>query len=243
MTQPYTLARQNFILDNPERKYVLTVRDLPTDDKPREKMLRSGPGALSTRELLAALLNTGTKKEEVLTMSTRIMREYGECSVMNATDAKKLSEDLDIPIGKAIQVVAASELGRRFYERNSASSATIRTARDVFEYAKDIRDLPREHLRGIYLNTHYKVIHDEVLSIGTVDMSIIHPREVFKPALAYSAAAVVLVHNHPSGVVDASETDYEITRQLADAARILGIDLVDHVVVTKDSYASIPVQY
>lgn len=243
MTQPYTFTSNALILDNPERKYVLTVRDLPPDEKPREKMLKCGPDALSTRELLAALLNTGTKKEEVLMMSTRIMREYGEQSVMNAVDAKKLSEDLDIPIGKAIQIVAASELGRRFYQRNGASAAVIRTARDVFEYAKDIRDLPKEHLRGIYLNTHYKVIHDEILSIGTIDMSIIHPREVFKPALAYSAAAVVLVHNHPSGVVDPSTTDYEVTRQLVQAARILGIDLVDHVIVTKDSYASIPIDY
>ena len=243
MTQPYTLSRRPLRLDNTERSYVLTIHDLPNEEKPREKMLGYGPEALSTKELLAALLNTGTTKEDVLSMSSRIMREYGETSVMRATDAKKLSEDLDIPIGKAIQIVAAGELGRRFYQRNGASSAVIRTARDVFEYAKDIRDLPKEHLRGIYLNTHYTVIHDEVISIGTIDTNIVHPREVFKPALAYSAAAVVLVHNHPSGVVEASQTDCETTRQLIEAAKILGIDLVDHVIVTRDSFASVPVDY
>jgi DNA repair protein RadC len=243
MTQAYSMTRRSFILDNPGRKYVLTVRDLPLEDKPREKMIARGPSILSAQELLAALLNTGTTKEEVLAMSTRIMCEYGEHSIMRATDPTTLSKNLEIPIGKAIQIVAAAELGRRFYERNGASSPVIRTAQDVFEYAKDIRDLPKEHLRGIYLNTHYKIIHDEVISIGTIDANIVHPREVFKPALAYSAAAVVLVHNHPSGVAEPSATDCEVTRQLVDAGRILGIDLVDHVVVTKDSFTSVPCNY
>ena len=231
------------ILDNPARRYVLKIHDLPPEEKPREKMLSLGPASLSTQELLTALLNTGTKKEDVLAMSARIMKEYGERSIMSARNPAKLAEDLDIPIGKAIQIVAAGELGQRFFERNGASTAVIRTAKDVFEYVSDMRDLPKEHLRGIYLNAHYKVIHDEIISIGTVDTSIIHPREVFKPALEYSAAAVVLVHNHPSGSTEPSTADMEITKQLIEAGTLLGIDLIDHVIVTKKDFASIAAQY
>lgn len=195
------------MLDNPGKRYVLTIHDLPPADRPREKLQKNGPESLSTNELMAVVLNLGTTKEDVMTMSSRIMREYGEKSIMSATNPKKLSKDLDIPIVRASQIVACAEIGRRFYKRNDASAPTIRTASDVFEYVRDMRDLPKEHLRGIYLNAHYKVIHDEIISIGTVDTNIIHPREVFRPALEYAAAAVILVHNHPSGVTEPSEAE------------------------------------
>ena len=162
---------------------------------------------------------------------------------MHSRDAKMLAKNLEIPLGKAIQIVAAAELGRRFFERNDASAPIIRTAADVFEHVKEMRGLPKEHLRGLYLNAHYKLIHDEVISIGTVDTSIVHPREVFKPALDYSAAAVVLVHNHPSGSLSPSATDDAVTIQLIAAGKLLGIDLIDHVIVTKDAFASIPAPY
>lgn len=235
----YTLVESHLLLDNAERRYVLKVRDLPADEKPREKMLLHGSGALSTKELLAAILNTGSKKEEVLTMSTRIMNEYGEQSIMHVKDPKKLSADADIPIGKAIQIVAVAELGRRFFQKNTMAAPTIRTAKEVFEYVQDMRELPKEHLRGIYLNTHYKVIHVETISIGTIDANIVHPREVFKPALEYSAAGIILVHNHPSGSVEPSQTDREVTSQLAAAGNILGVDLIDHVIVTRDGFSSV----
>jgi len=106
-----------------------------------------------------------------------------------------------------------------------------------------MRALSKEHLRGIYLNAHYKVIHDEVISIGTVDANIIHPREVFRPAVERSAVAVILVHNHPSGVVEPSDADVAITKQLIQAGKLLGVDLIDHVIVTKDKFLSIPVEY
>jgi len=106
-----------------------------------------------------------------------------------------------------------------------------------------MRTLSKEHLRGIYLNAHHKVIHDEVISIGTVNANIIHPREVFKPALEYSAAAVVLVHNHPSGEVGPSDADVDVTKQLIEAGKLLGIALVDHVIVTKDTFQSIALSY
>ena len=234
------------MLDTPVsvKRYTLpTIHDLPTDEKPREKLHKFGPLSLSTSELLAVVLNVGTTKEDVVAMSSRVMKEYGERSVMSATRPEALVADLDIPIGKAMQIVACAELGRRFYKKNDAAMPTIRTAADVYAYVKDMHDLPKEHLRGIYLNTHYKVIHDEIISIGTVDTSIIHPREVFKPALEFASAAIVLVHNHPSGVTAPSEADISITNQIIQAGKLLGIELIDHVIVTKTSFGSIPADY
>ncbi len=242
-TTVYTLADSNLMLDNTQRKYVLKVRDLPPEEKPREKMLLHGPGALSTKELLAAILNPGSKKEEVLSMSARTMNEYGEQGLMQARNPKKLAADLDIPVGKAIQIVAVAELGRRFFKTHDAATPVIRTAQEVFDYVQDMRGYSKEHLRGIYLNTHYKVIHQETISIGTVDANMVHPREVFKPGLEYSAAGVIIVHNHPSGSVEPSDSDRQVTEQLIAAGEILGIDLIDHIIVTKDAFRSIPARY
>ncbi len=239
----YSIVPSPLVLDNEGRKYILTVHDLPADERPRERLIAEGPASLSTTELMAVLLNVGTTKEDVLSMARRIMQDYGERGVMSQTSAEKLSKDLDIPLGKAAQIIAAGELGRRFFERTGNGAPTIRTAREVYDYAADMRNLPKEHLRGLYLNAHYKVIHDEVVSIGTVDANMVHPREVFRPALEYSAAAVILVHNHPSGITEPSSADLEVTEQLIEAGRTLGIQLVDHVIVAKDGYASVPVRY
>lgn len=222
-----------------DKKYVLTIRDLPNEQRPREKMLRDGASLLSMGELLSVILNVGSKKEDVLSMSNRIVKEYGEKSIATARNAKDVSRDLDISLGRASQLVAIVELGRRLFERNPNGGKIIRTAKDVHSYTKGMEDLPKEHLRGIYLNSHYKVIHDEVISIGTIDANIIHPREVFKPALEYSAAAIILVHNHPSGVLLPSADDVAVTKQLIEAGKLLGIELIDHVIVSRNGFRSI----
>ncbi len=224
------------------KKYVLKVRDLPENDKPREKLLQQGPVALSTAELLAVILNTGTKSEGVLSMSERIIKEYGERALGNHRDAQKMAEDLNIPIVRAAQVVAAGELGRRFFQKKG-SNTMVRTAKDAFEYLTDMQNLDKEHLRGLYLNNHYRVIHDEVISIGTVDANLIHPREVFKPALEYGAVAVILAHNHPSGIIKPSDADREVTRQIIEAGKIMGITVLDHIVIGKGKFASIEMPY
>jgi DNA repair protein RadC len=244
---PYAIADTDLILDvepySSEKKYILKIRDLPQEDKPREKLLALGPSVLSNQELLAVVLGTGTKKEGVLEMSSRVLKEYGERVLSRQTNAPQMAQELSIPLIKAIQIVACAELGKRFFQENPSSAPTIRTARDVFEYLHDMRSLPREHMRGIYLNIHHKVIHDEVISIGTVNSSLIHPREVFKPGIEYNAAAVILAHNHPSGVVSPSQADIDITKQLVSAGKIIGIHLIDHVIVTPGSFASIDVDY
>ena len=244
MNQSYYIVKNHdIVLDGREKKYSLKVRDLPKEEKPREKLLKHGISVLTTSEILAVLLSTGTKKEDVLEMSGRIIRNYGEGSIMFEKDPKKMAENFDIPLGKAMQIIACAELGRRFFQKNESSLPVVRTAREVYDYVKDMHNLSKEHLRGIYLNAHYKVIHDEIISIGTVDGSIIHPREVFKPAIERSAVALILVHNHPSGDITPSEMDIKVTVQLVEAGKLLGVDLIDHVIVTKNSFISIPVCY
>lgn len=240
----YLQGAEDLVLDASEKQYVLRLRDLPIEDKPREKLMRYGPAHLSVSELLMVVLNVGTKKEDVLAMSQRLLKEYGESAIVNQKDPRKLKETLGIPLAKACQVVACFELGRRFFKTNDGKRpVVIRTARQVYDHLKDMRELPKEHLRGLYLDTHYQVIHDEVISIGSLTSNIIHPREVFRPALEYSASALILAHNHPSGISKPSEADIAITRQIVEAGKILGIGVLDHVVITKNKFESVPVEY
>ncbi len=241
----YTIKDSDLLSINSvsERPYVLRIRDLPDTSKPREKLIEMGPSSLTLQELLAIILNTGTKKEGVLEMAQRVVREYGNSALAGQTDVKSLMNELDIPEGKASQIIACAEIGRRLYKRTDGGLAVIRTARDVHEYVKDMHNLPKEQLRGLYLDTHNRIIHQEVVSIGTINSNIIHPREVFRPALEYGAAAVVLVHNHPSGISTPSIADVDITKQIIQAGKIIGIHLLDHVVVAGDTYTSIQVEY
>ncbi len=239
----YSFVDHTKILDGEGRHYHLKIRDLADEEKPREKMLKYGVSVLTSPELLAVMLSNGTKKEGILEMSERLIKEYGEGGVMSENNPTELSKKFDIPIVKSMQIIACAELGRRFFQKKDASVPMVRTAREVFEYVHDMRTLSKEHLRGLYLNAHYKVIHDEVISIGTVDGNMIHPREVFKPALEYSAVALILVHNHPSGSLDPSKADIEVTNQIIEAGKLLGVSLIDHVIVNRNSFFSIPARY
>jgi len=239
----YRIATSNVVVSDGERPYSLKIRDLPEEEKPREKMMRYGPEVLVMGELLAVVFNVGSKKEDVLSMSRRLLKEYGEKAILGQRDPKKLAISLDIPVIKACQLIACFELGRRLFKEPEARPEFLRTAKQVFEYVREMRSLSKEHLRGIYLNNHYRLIHDEVISIGTLDANIIHPREVFKPAIEHSASAIILVHNHPSGVVAPSAADIAITKQLIEAGNMLGIFLLDHIIVTKEKFTSIPANY
>ncbi len=243
---PYVLSETELLMEDGDvfsKQYVLKIRDMPESDKPREKMIHSGPGALSVAELVAVILNTGTKKEDVMSMASRIVRDYGERTLVGHTNPHVLAKNLDIPIVKATQIVACAELGRRFFKKQDFGLTVIRNAKDAFDYLRDMRTLPKEHLRGIYLNTHHRVIHDEIISMGTVNANLIHAREVLRPAIEYGAAAFILAHNHPSGVATPSAADVEVTKRIAEAGKIIGIPLLDHVVITKNTFISIDIPY
>ncbi len=215
------------------------IKDIPLTDRPHEKLQTYGPEELTNRELLAAVLYTGTKKEGVMEMATRIIDEYGDNYVVNETDPKRLAKFLDLPLSKATQVVATFSLGRRLFKSRREQSVTIRNAKDALRYVKDIQLLSKEHLKGLYLNSRFKLVHEETISIGTVTENIVHPREVFRPAIEYSAVAVILVHNHPSGDPSPSQADIELTERIVEAGKLLGIELIDHLVVAGDKSTSI----
>ncbi len=225
------------------REYPSLIRDLPSEKKPREKLLASGPEALTLQELLALVFTTGTVKEDVLEMAERVIHNYGEKSVLFERDATRLSEESNIPIVKACQIVAVGEMGRRIYDRHDYGFTVIRNAKDVFEHLTDMRNLPKEYLRALFLNSQNRVIRNEVISIGSVDSNIVEPKEVFRVGLESSAVAVILAHNHPSGNLAASDEDVRITERLVQAGKILGIHLLDHVIITKDGFVSVPVNY
>lgn len=222
---------------------IYKLRDLPKEQKPREKLLSQGPGALSNAELLAIVLVQGTTREDVLSMSKRMLREYGERSLTGNINAEMMSKELRIPLTKALQITACTELGKRFFKETQSGTTIINGPHDVFNYLHDMRGLAKEQLRGLYLNSHHRIIHDEAISIGTVDANLVHPREVFRPALEYSAVAIVLAHNHPSGNMQPSSADIEFTKQLVESGKIMGISIVDHVIITKEGFTSIPSNY
>ncbi|MEI7620847.1 MAG: DNA repair protein RadC [Candidatus Falkowbacteria bacterium] len=222
-----------------DRQYVMKVADLPDEEKPREKLIASGPRGLSTTELLAVVLGTGTKKEEVMNMSSRLLREYGEKNIINQMSPAVISCELDIPLAKSCQLVACFELGRRFFQKKSEGLNNIRCARQAFDYLTDMRNLNKEQFRGLYLNSRYQLIHDETISIGSINASIVHPREVFKPAIQYGATAIIVAHNHPSGGLKASAEDREVTEKLKEAGRILGIEVLDHIIIADNRFISI----
>jgi len=222
-----------------EGGYHLRVRDLPLPERPREKMLAVGAQGLSVAELVAVLWGVGTRREEVMAMAKRTLREYGEKTMSNELSPERLAEAADIPLQKACQLVAGFELGRRYYASNNGRQVHVRNLDQAFEYLKDIGRSSKEQLRGLYLNSRYQVIHDEVISVGSLTANIVHPREVFQPAIEHSAVAIIIAHNHPSGVLEPTAADLEVTTQLRAAGELLGIPLLDHLIVSSTDYTSI----
>lgn len=231
--------RDLLVSDTSRTDYVLRVRDLPSEEKPREKLLQLGPKSLAVSELVAILLGVGTRKEEVLTMSKRILKEYGESAIINETDPGKLSQALNIPLGKASQLVASFELGRRFFASSGGKPVFVRNAQQAYEHLQDMGSGKKEQLRGLYLNSRHEVVRDEVISVGSLTANIVHPREVFQPAVSYGAVAVIVAHNHPSGSLGPTEADLDVTTQLIQAGRVLGIDLLDHLIITEKNFKSL----
>lgn len=234
----YILKDNDVIMHEPEAPYVLRFRDIPDEDKPREKLLKAGVKNLSIAELMAVVLGVGTSKEDVLAMAKRITKEYGEKALVNESNAATLAEALEIPLTKACQIVASFEMGRRYFAKPT-SNVYIRQSKQAYDYLKDMGSMRKEQLRGLYLNSRYQVIHEEVISIGSLTANIVHPREVFQPAIEHGAIAIILAHNHPSGRINPTNADLEITQQLVRAGRLLGIDIVDHLIITATRHVSL----
>jgi DNA repair protein RadC len=207
--------------------------DLPEDLRPRERLLREGPEALSDRELLAILLNTGIKGKNVSVLAGEL-RERLDAD-KNIPSVKELSAMPGIGASKACSIVAMLEFGRR---RWSARGVRIKTAGDIFPLLRHYADCRQERFISVSLNGAHEVIAVRVVTVGLVNKSLVHPREVFADVIADRASAVCVAHNHPSGIVKPSEQDDEVTERLQEASSILGISFLDHLIFTENEYYS-----
>ena len=212
----------------------MKIKDLPKIDRPREKLEKYGVKKLTEFELLAILLGSGIKGLNVIQLSKKIL------SIIQKIGIKKITlEDLlkikGMGKAKASQILATIELGRRL---QADKRREILSAEDIWNLCADIRDSKKEHFAAFYIDTQNCLIERQIISIGTLNASLVHPREVFEPAVRLFASSVILTHNHPSGNCEPSQDDIEITKRLTEAGKILGMDIADHVIITKDKFLS-----
>lgn len=213
---------------------------LAAGDGPRERLAALGPEALSDAELIALLLRTGNGRRDALALGARLLQRYGGLAGLAVGSAAELAQEDGMGPVKSATLVAALELGRRMAARRLRSGDPVRGPADVFRHFHPrLRDARCERFLLLLLDGRHRMLREVAISQGTLTASLVHPREVFRPALREAAAAVVLVHNHPSGDPTPSREDQEITRRLAEAGELLGIPVVDHVVVAERGYASL----
>jgi DNA repair protein RadC len=209
----------------------LKIREMPQDERPREKLLARGADALTDAELIAILLGTGRVGRNVVEVARDLLKEYGSLEGASRCGIKELRKISGIGPVKAVELVAAFSLGKRL-AREKLSRQKLDSPELVHELVgAEMRMLRKESLRVILLDTRYHLIRIEEISLGSVNESIAHPRDVFRPALISSAYAVIVVHNHPSGDASPSQTDHGLTRRLAEAAELLQIKLLDHIII------------
>lgn len=210
------------------------IKDLQKVDLPREKLAKYGSDKLKDYELLALLLGSGIKGLNVLELSKKILIKIKKIGIKKIT-LKDLIEIKGLGSAKASQVFAVLELGKRLNKENKLE---ILSAGDVWNFCADIRTLQRENFIAFYLDTQNCLIERQTISIGTLNTSLVHPREVFEPALSFHASSIIIAHNHPSGELEPSIEDKEVTKRLIEAGGIIGIDVRDHIIVSKNGYFS-----
>ena len=218
----------------------MLMREYRKEEKPRERFLQDGPESLSNQELFALLLRTGTKEESVLQMANRLMDAFEELRLFKEASIEELTAIKGIGEAKAIQLLAAVELGRRIHRVNNQERYVIRSPEDGAKYCmEEMRFLTQEHFVCLYLNTKNQVLHKRTIFIGSLNASIVHPREIFKEAFRRSAASIICLHNHPSGDPAPSKEDIEVTKRLVECGKIIGIDLLDHLIIGEHKYVSL----
>ncbi|MPN14686.1 hypothetical protein SDC9_162013 [bioreactor metagenome] len=220
----------------------LMLKELPLDERPREKMIAKGAAALSNAELLAILLRTGTKSDSVLRLAERLLKKHEELGLsgLAVLTPQEMSKVKGIGIAKAVSIVAAVEIGKRLASLIPGERPAIRSPLDAANYMMaKLRYEVKEHFIVILLSTKNHIIATPTISVGTLNASLVHPRELFKEAINYSAASVILVHNHPSGDPTPSKEDIELTQKLVKAGKLLDISVLDHVIIGDNKYVSL----
>lgn len=209
----------------------MKLKDLPKIERPREKLEKYGPERLSDVELLALFIGSGIKGKGVMELSRDILKQIQK---IGATNIKRENLEKISGLGKAkiSQILAMIEFGQRL---NKNQGVIVNSPDDVWKLCVDVHDSKKEHFIVFYLNTCNQLIKRKIISIGTLNANLVHPREVFEPALKCSAAQIIVAHNHPSGNTKPSEDDQEITNRLVEAGKMMGIEIMDHIIVAKNS--------
>ena len=217
----------------------MKIKDIPWYNRPGMRLKKKGVGSLSDAELLAVVLGRGNTKENAIDVSNRVLKSYNFDKLSNLSFHELKTEFKNqVP---AMKIQAMYEIFRRTNRLNKNGFKTkIKTAEDVYNHFVDeLKDKKKEQFYALYLDTKNRIIGEELISVGTLNASLIHPREVFNPAIKSSANAIILVHNHPSGDCTPSPEDKQVTKQIKEAGNMLGINLLDHIILGKDNYLSI----
>lgn len=219
---------------------IMKMKDVPKTERPRERLLQFGASHLSNQELLAILLGSGTKKESVMGLSSRLLMHFEGLKLLSEATIEELLSIRGIGQAKGVTLLAALEVGKRIHQYKPEERYVIRSPEDGADYVmEEMRSLNQEHLVALFLNTKNQVIHQQTIFIGGLNASIVHPREIFREAVKRSAASVVCAHNHPSGDPSPSQEDIHVTRRLVEAGKIMGIELLDHLVIGNNRFISL----
>lgn len=210
---------------------------MPEFERPREKLTKKGARALKKEELLAIILRTGLKGKNAVGVAKDILEKYGDKKFLDAS-YEELRNIRGVGPTKAVQILAAIELGSRLFKEKSEKEVYINSPQDVIKETEHIKENKKENFVVLYLDARSKLIYKETVSIGSLNANLVHPREVFEPAVRHLAAQIILTHNHPSGDPEPSEDDLVITKRLVEAGKILGIEVFDHIIVVKDDFFS-----
>lgn len=217
----------------------LRIRQWPEDERPRERLLKKGAEFLTDAQLLAILLRTGKAKTSALTIAMELLKRAGSLNAVGQLSAEELQTVGGVGPAKAAQIKAAIELGKRIAAKPLAARLKVLSSKDIYvHYHSSLRELKREVFLALLLDGKNRVIREVLISQGSLMVNIVHPREVFNPAIRDSAAAIVVVHNHPSGDPSPSPEDMELTKRLVATGEIVGIKVLDHIVVGDGSYYS-----
>lgn len=215
------------------------IKDIKEEERPRERLESYGASALSNEELLAILLKTGTKERSVKILASDILNLVDDLSSLKDITINRLSSIKGIGKVKAIELIASIELGRRIYTENKVIKSKLSTPLDIYNYNKALfMDKKQEYFYCLYLNNKNELIERRLLFMGTVNRSVVHPREVFKYAYLSSASGIICMHNHPSGDTSPSRDDIMFTKALVETGRVQGIPVLDHIIVGSDNYYS-----
>ncbi len=222
-------------------KKSFTIHDLPLSERPRERLQKFGAEALSAQEILALILGRGIAGESVMVTAQRLLSQFGSIKGMANASVEELSQVKGIGLAKASQIKAAFELANRLEGYAELSKRPgVKTPDEVVSLVRGkLRGKRKEHFLALLLDTRGQLIKISEISIGSLDSSIVHPREVFKEAISASAASVIFVHNHPSGVPEPSEDDIKLTKRLAQTGEVVGVEVLDHIVIGDNNYVSL----